>query len=58
MGGATAEALEGPGHIMGEVVTGDQGLALKVDGHCAQHDWEILGKCLLHCPVWTWEPRG
>ena len=43
---------------MGEVVTGDQGLALKVDGHCAQHDWEILGKCLLHCPVWTWEPLG
>ena len=27
-GGATAEALEGPGHIMGEVVTGDQGQAL------------------------------
>lgn len=27
-GGATAEALEGPGHIMGEVVNGDQGQAL------------------------------
>ena len=27
-GGATAEALEGPGHIMGEVVTGDQGQVL------------------------------
>ena len=27
-GGASAEALEGPGHIMGEVVTGDQGQAL------------------------------
>lgn len=27
-GGATAEALEGPGLIMGEVVNGDQGQAL------------------------------
>lgn len=27
-GGATSEALEGPGHVMGEVVNGDQGQAL------------------------------
>lgn len=60
LGGETSEALKGPGHMMGRAA-GDPDQALSSleyhGGHCSQHGWEILGKYLLHCPVWTWEPK-
>lgn len=54
-GGAASEALEESGHMMGRAA-GDLDQVLP-GGHCGQHGWEILGKCLLHCAVSTWEPQ-
>lgn len=60
LGREISEPLEGPGHMMGRA-GGDPDQALSSleyhYGHCSQRGWEILGKCLLHCPVWTWEPK-
>lgn len=55
------DALERPdltrGRAAGDVDQGLPGFECH-NGHCGQNGWEILGKCLLHCPVWTWEPQG